>query len=258
MTAVISKGCPRFTSSLSPGEGTCATLTKGENSNEIILSDACGPQQYCYIPAPQSITLTESDDNMSFTCLNNDAPLNKYRYPGERCTKNEDCINVGDGTGSCDKEACTGAKADEKCIDHSSCIKGLYCDKKNKKEKKCVGQKDEGSRCDFSVECKNKYLCYNGTCRLTPFTLKSGTPINKADPFAMYMCESEFIDPSNGQCSKYLQEKISDGRSVECKAGEDCVYTYEVSGNELKLPCECGYNSSRKGYCRKGHNNISK
>jgi hypothetical protein len=186
----------------------------------------------------------------AYTCNAVFGPSNlKFRYPGEECDKNEDCLNlIGEDSPTCVSGYCSGATEGKTCKLSANCVVGLYCDKTSNT---CVKQKLEGD-CTESSECVNHLLCHKGKCSLPPYSLDIGAEVDKEDyEFNRYKCKLSYV--SNGKCASLVQEEAGDKDGfVECKYGEACKY--KVGNDEEKKNCVCGYNADGKGYCPLGSN----
>ena len=50
-------------------------------------------------------------------------PTSAYKYPGESCNSNSECV----GLGMCENGACKGAAQGEACTTTDDCAVGAYC-----------------------------------------------------------------------------------------------------------------------------------
>jgi hypothetical protein len=245
--------CPKYTCEKGT-ETSCVNVKSGlktDGFNKISLTEICKKgEEYCDVPFPSYKTLSDVSTDTAYTCKAFGDPKNwKFRYPGENCDKDGDCIKVDDNTPTCVSGYCSGVAEGKACKSTSSCVVGLYCDKKSNT---CVKQKSEGD-CTESTDCVNHLLCHKGKCSLTPYSLDIGTEIDKEDiNFHGFKCKLSDYD-LDFKCVSLVQEETGDKDGfVECKYGETCKY--KMGEHESTKPCACGFNSDGKGYCPLGFN----
>ena len=187
-------------------------------------------------------------------------------YPGEKCTNNDQCIEVDNSNlainknpfikaiKQCTDGVCAGIGENKACSDTKSCLAGFFCDAVKKVCTKQIENKE--TTCSSTYECANNLAC-NGTC-VEYNSVKIGEKVKTFSSNsnlveqAKLLCEKG-IAFEDGVCadSKYEDEvKVKDG-VIECSADELCNYIYYSPDRNVKVSkkCLCGYNEEGKGYC---------
>jgi hypothetical protein len=242
--------CPKFACPEGSSK-TCGSVRatgKDFGFNLVSLSDICEKSETCEIAQQNWTSLAMLEEDKLYTCKPTNSAVTRS-FPGEQCSRNEDCQKNGEGTGDCIESTCTGILEMEECHTHSQCLAGSYCD-----VDECRPQKEFGLTCEDSVECVNQYLCHNGTCSLAPFSLDVGEPVGDKDSMEDYKCKFQQFD-SHRKCTKLIQYETGDAEGfVKCNVGDFCKYRLFGEGPELSIPCDCGFNADGTGYCPIGHN----
>jgi hypothetical protein len=216
--------CPKYTCEKGT-ETSCVNVKSGlktEGFNKISLTEICKKENTA-MSHSQATKLSQTliPTQLTLARLLGGEPINlKFRYPGEKCDKDGDCINFDGYSPTCVSGYCSGAAEGETCKSTFICVAGLYCDKGSNT---CVKQKSKGD-CTKSSECVNHLLCHKGTCSLTPYSLDIGAEIDKEDPdFKDDKCKLGYA--IGGKCVSLVQEEAGDKDGfVECKYGELCKY----------------------------------
>lgn len=227
-------------------KGNCAERTIDEKAKTIsILLDAstCDyTKEYCDI---DSLITSESAK-----CTKGTFTVKPSNYPGEACTKDEECSGL---EAKCVDKICKRATDPEKCpTGHADCSVGKYC-----KDNACVNQLDTDGKCSSTFECKNELLCLDGVCK--PFytgenkkTYKVSTDAEKA-----YVCAGKypiFDAPLSVKCATYELRagNKKDGAkvdSLECTKNEECT-GFVDDDTTTALVCTPSVSTDGKHYCQ--------
>jgi hypothetical protein len=245
--------CPKYTCDNNIKD-SCASVKSGypTKPNSVTLSDICKKDEFCDVIPPPFKSLAYQANDDSYKCKLTPAPYVR-RFPGEDCTKNDDCVNSETSTGKCLNGKCNGLGEYHECAWHADCLKGLFCSAQ-KGHKVCTKQKAEGSSCSSPFECQNKFLCHEGKCSLKPFSLENDTQIEYVEEIDIMKCKFGLVDDSL-KCAQLNQQQPEQGEYVKCSLVDKCNYNLSTDGSIFIKDCECGYNFTGQGYCPKGHNN---
>lgn len=217
----------------------------------VYFKDVCSNDEYCNFKPDRVFrnwTSTHYCQKYQY------GHIERKKYPGERCTKHEDCDKgIYSDVGFCIDGYCSGRDNNENCSKHSDCLAGHFCN-----GLRCEKQIGEKGFCIDMFHCQNHLSCNNNTC-IPLYSLKNGTYLG--DKFRNpLLCENGIIDEVTGQCATLWYKNSTPDKYgfVECKAGDNCYYTtgfYTGSDNTtIKMKCECGYNENGKAYCPLAHN----
>lgn len=232
---------------------SCAQSKIIEGKIEVTLSPICKENEKCDVGGDPNTIFYEGKE-ITGECK--PSIIGGTRYPGEDCSKDEDCFNTPENPGfsKCDisTQKCTGISIYEKCSATENCLAGLYC---STVSHRCEPQKSEYQECISSFECENKLLCYQNKCQDILYKLPIGTDINdketeKGIPLELFCEYGQIV---TGHCTAFGYENPEYNEKeaiVECFRGDLCRYNYyPLYLGTMSLPCGCGYNEIGKGYC---------
>ncbi len=232
---------------------TCAYSINPFNKNgtdiKVYLQNICQKNYKCNF----NINTTQLNYTYNSTCIESEIKEKKsLKYPGEECSSHSQCIKGKDNkTGYCLQGICSGRTYDERCVDHTDCNKGLFCNGLY-----CKEQKKEGQFCLDDFHCKNYLGCLNNTC-VPYFSLENGTFLNYSNPNS-FLCETNIINNETRQCATLDYFNISENRInkdgfIECTLGELCNYTTGFYKNMKPVIytqiCTCGFRADGKSFC---------
>jgi hypothetical protein len=259
--------CPKFNCSTKPVKDVimCAHSNGYDQKDKYTVKvTACEENRTCAYN-PENFFISSGYMSM---CVEKDAPITKdYAYPGEACTKGENCKEViiaGVPTRTCVMEGgglkCKGNAIKEVCLTDKDCNVGSYCAKVEGAESlTCAALKGLDYKCTKTTECDNKFICFSEKCT-TPFSLVLGTSLTGKveNKFRDYLCASAFIFEGTCAEKRYDQVKnVSKNGLVSCGFGDSCYYNIIVSADgNSSLPhaedCVCTYTENTdntNGYC---------
>lgn len=229
-------------------------LDKKTNLNSFVLSKCYRYERCMYDP----LMLNKDASKYTADCQEKEKRKDNSVLPGEKCTKDDECLQIILPDGKTNLKKCTddgvckGVDNGQNCSDNIQCTAGSFCDISN--TKKCVSQLDKGKDCTRTSECKNDLAC-NGKCgdyNSVEVGTKLATSKDNIDDHAKYNCKTgvAFSDGTCAERSYADTSKIIDG-VVKCDAGSNCDYIYKAGDRQeaQKLACVCGYNSDGQGYC---------
>lgn len=154
---------------------------KSPSDIKVTLSDICDDTTYCSVGGRPSDVFYQNKD-VTGKCEGKTV-YNSIRYPGEECTKDEDCtksIYPDDKVlGKCNNNKCSGYIENEQCKSTEMCLAGYYCDTTNNK---CEAQSDLNKACKSTYDCKNNLLCSEGKCQDILYLIEPGELIKSGDP----------------------------------------------------------------------------
>jgi len=252
---VSMKSCPSYV--CQSNQKSCGLSNNPNNwdsSNiQITLSKGvCMSNQTC---STSNLGDIYSKESVSLKCENKIEVGN--RFPGEKCSSNDDCKNKNCTNGNCNfvplGQNCSTLDLDKFC--------GLnaYC-KVNTTDltATCAELQSKDQECSMSFDCKNDLLCYNKTCSID---LASKDDSFKFDPklisqedtlFKNMYCKSLFYDSQTNRCVTYKYDNmtVNNDGFVECSIndGKECKYVNSLN-NTFTQKCDCGYNAAGKSYC---------
>ncbi|CAG9316535.1 unnamed protein product [Blepharisma stoltei] len=165
------------------------------------------------------------------------------KYPGEKCSTDEDCRYPY--FGGCTDEICLGSIKDGYCSDSSFCSPGLYC-----KYNTCISQLQDGDQCTYDYECQNGSGCDGNICKKY-FSAKLNEEVNTCKDNVNYICESTLCYTNATTSFSYCITPLARrNKSPECLSDNDCYSRVDrKSGVMLKSECQCGMNPDGKQYC---------
>lgn len=235
-----SVSCPQYKCKQESQDFTSSTCGIYEEDNNIYYLDPCNSGYTCQ----EGQTPTAN-----FTCQ---ATID-YKYPGEICYSNSDCI-----TGICNNRVCLGRSKEDDCKEDSDCEAGLFC----LHNLICYPLLPAGSKCTKNTECVYTNYCdipedsTTGTCT-SYFSKKSGTIVPKClNPYFDYQCETGYCitqtDSETGKtislCSEYYI--LKNDPTIPCTSNADCIGEDAKSSSTITTECTCGYNPSGNAYCQ--------
>ena len=242
--------CAKF--KCEPLQEYCA-VSSLEGGLKVSINSICTKdKEFCDIGGDDPNEIFYSHQVVKAKCKAISTVLESKRYPGEECSKNEDCIDIDEirVTDKCVNNICVGKKQDQRCKSTEACLAGYYCDSKTNR---CAKQKEEYDTCKSSYECQNGLLCYKKQCRDVYFSLPVGTVVEQEDVNSDYYCE--YGINVNGVCAKLNLKSNDEAEPQACGTHNVCEYNYEpASLGKVTLPCECGYNTDGLSYCPLSHN----
>lgn len=162
------------------------------------------------------------------TCTKTSSMPTTYKYPGEKCLKDSDCLSY-----NCNNQRCYGKQQSESCNINLDCEPGLYC-----KSLKCTPLITSNT-----TPCFSDYDCNYGTGCLTTcvpyWSLSSGSTTKCDENNESFLCKS-------GKCyeDKCLSNKTSDVLPKVCTKDIDC------SSINIENECECGRNFNGNRFCK--------
>lgn len=261
----LNQKCPKYSCNFQKENcfyGNNPLQENGENITVILNPNSCNEKEFCTLPEENKLintSLIMENENLIGQCKIYQGKKGIKRYPGEPCNINSDCLLENS---ICNNGICNGTGEGGECNETKQCTVGLYC---NKKDKKCVKQKDEGGICVEAWDCKNYLGCFRGKC-IKLGTLKKGIKItNDMAPFPgedkrYYLCETGELNEGDGTTGNFCvvndydnnwvnanNKDIDNNNYIKCTFGEVCVYNN--GKNKIYKSCECGYNSEGQGYC---------
>lgn len=225
----------------------------GDNIQITLNSEICSINENCILlesNIKQDFLQIMSKERIIGTCSIN-SNWTGFRYPGEHCNIDSDCIN-----NKCKNERCFGFDEGDNCTQTYECSVGLFC---NKDIMKCSKQKQEGGTCKEGWDCQNYLGCYRGRCYklgiLKPGVsnnMKTSPGNNRID----LLCTTGEMDWVLGYCveTKYneiwiknFNKKVDNNGFIACDYNEDCHY--DNGKRTFTKKCGCGYNKDGQGYC---------
>ncbi|OMJ92682.1 hypothetical protein SteCoe_4562 [Stentor coeruleus] len=162
------------------------------------------------------------------TCTKTPAVSPTYKYPGEKCLKDSDCLSY-----NCNNQRCLGQQQSESCDINLDCEPGLYC-----KSLKCTPLITLSTS-----SCSSDYECNYGTGCLTTcipyWSLSSGSATKCDENNESFLC-------SSGKCynGKCVTSTKSDFLPKICIKDLDC------SSKNIENECECGRNPNGNKFCK--------
>ena len=249
--------CPKFScnETAEAGKLDCAISTGyASDSNYKVDIKACPENKIC----SYRITDFFKSDARTDTCI--DIPTSKnFAYPGEKCSTNDDCIEVtvaGTTTKKCDetKKTCVGVEKTSTCLEDKDCVVGNYCFADPKGVKTCTALAEKTKACSKTTDCLNNLICFDKVC-VEPYSQTLGTVITgKIEDSYKYLACDTFYD-YHGICAEKRYDETRhtvNAGVVECGFGESCYYSITLNDKDTRTiteDCFCGFNENAKGYC---------
>lgn len=229
-------GCHQGGVDISP---TCATLTP---DNNIVLQICDGSQTFCD---------TRGSIAKNHTCMGGPPPHPVgFKYPGEHCFQNSDCV-----TNTCTNNVCIGQSPGGACVGNSDCDVGLYCGSGFY----CVPQLPYGSSCTNDYQCQNNLACNrtifdDGVC-VGYFSIPIGGYVG--------ICQNMLTEGVSNLCQTGACFLLNPGYDTlgvchppymnlhaypwACTSDVDCIgYNGDSS---VQGTCSCGMSSTGTAYC---------
>ena len=216
--------CPKYKCAKSGqlSQGVCVALSSG---TYFVSECTDSTNSFCLV-----------SETSNSTCV---APSKtRFAYPGERCSKETDCVH-----GTCIRGYCFAQELYSTCKESGECNPGLNC---GKGLGHCVALITQAySDCDSEFDCDDDMTCDNGKC--APYFGKGNNGwISNCTEGLSTACES-------GQCLFGLcveGARTKGGYPRKCVRYTDCYSDdYLDQGVKLYTNCSCGLNPSGTGYC---------
>lgn len=259
--------CPKWTCNTGR-EDICLVAVGTKTDGRTITTNPCNIGKACQFNP--EIILTDSDITETCSLLHNSIPGEKA-YPGETCTKDDDCLKIiyWDPTTKtyapkqmCADYLCVGNKVSDNCRSHVSCTVGNYCTGNTMTEGQCEPQLADSSQCVDDYACQNASVCFHSKCT-APSTQEVGTQLE--NPGQSRICKSEYTTSDN-ICAYMIYDsskhsKISKGL-VKCGFDSTCNYVEVISPDgkitrNLTKKCSCPANGDGQGYCPLAINDLA-
>jgi hypothetical protein len=232
-------------------KGTCAHSEIIAGEPNVVVDSICDKKskKYCDLVMssdedgyPSVNYSVYREPKADYHCQNMKEKEFIRRYPGEDCTKDEDCNYIQ----NCTNKKCVGFGVGERTNESYTCVAGTYFDEELGT---CQYQKGLNEKCSSVWECQNKYSCYNHMC-IEYASIPENTIVDDKltdDDYSDVLCYTLWTD-STGKCSKWdyadSDNVDSDGFKL-CDKNESCRYT----NSRESMKCVCGINSAGQGYC---------
>lgn len=234
-----------------------------KSSDQNFVDETCAwfnQKSYAYYVDPcadnTTACLIEGPNPGNYTCQTAPYPLTPLKWPGESCSKSEDCQpNFCTG---CVSGICAGSSEGTQCSNSNSCNPGLYC-KNTKGSKVCTAQIPlNGTGCEQDSDCVN-----SAGCNITSYenltenrcvqywSLKTKEYVGTCDENQNQLCKSGWCYSNDANTSYWCSEEFSNEIIIPspCIPTADYPCKFLIHGLTFTPNCNCGKNEAGYAYC---------
>lgn len=243
-------GCHKYTCKTSSqvfSTGTCASYDVNTDTYYLLK---CDGSTYC----------ASDVDDLNWTCYKNPDPAPTQNYPGEKCSKDTDCIY---SQGCSVTGVCRGLDVGANCTNSEYCSPGNSCQSVDGVYVCAALIGVDKSGCASDYDCVMNAGCnINSTTVLTKNfcraygSYEAGSVIYSAScvSYESPLCASGYCFDIDEGVEYFCTETLKNAKAIPTPCydtqANDCNSNIDTKTNTYLIgSCDCAYNKMGEGYC---------